>query len=317
MICPFCLNQTAAQNGSCDQCDTALPPMYLLYQDGRGARPPIKVSVIGFRGHGKTVYLTSLFHSLEKHMTRVWQGFYRQALNQQSVDVLHENMALLQQGGLPKGTRLMFPEPSIHRLVSIPRFGDRTILIYDPPGEAFNADVGVEKYASYVTRSECVLFLVSLLDMEIPLYEHMKRLLETYKLGLSRMGAHKPQAQHLVVVYTKADLLVTSFSVPQSLRDYLLEPEEETVHDVRNYIRLMQQVSTDLAGFTTSVLQAHGFVNLANSYFKSVRYCIVSALGSNPREGLLEIEIAPRRVIDPLLWVIERSERRWFEGVLS
>jgi hypothetical protein len=257
------------------------------------------------------VYLTALFHILEKHLTRIWPGFFRQALNQQSIDVLREHMALLQQGELPTGTRLMFPAPSMHRLVGMPRFGDRTVVIYDPPGEAFNADTGVEKYAHYVTRSECVLFLISLSDLETPLYESMLRLLETYKLGLGRLGAHQTSSQHLVVVYTKADLLAPRFNLPQNLRDYLVQPEDETISDLGSYMRAMRAVSGQLADFTVSKLQAHGFVNSAQRHFKSVRYCAVSALGGEPDNGRLEVEIAPRHVIDPLLWVLESTERRW------
>jgi hypothetical protein len=314
MICPFCLHDAGNENGSCGRCSAALPAMYRQYHDGRGSRSPINVSVIGYRGHGKTVYLTALFHILEKHLTRIWPGFFRQALNQQSVDVLHENMALLQQGQLPAGTRLMFPEPSIHRLVGMPRFGDRTVLLYDPPGEAFNADTGVEKYAHYVTRSQCVLLLISLSDMEPPLYENMQRLLETYKLGLSRLGAYQSYSQHLVVVYTKADLLATRFDLPHNLRDYLLQPEEETIGDLDSHIRAMYETSDQLADFTSSSLRAHGFVNSAQSYFRSVRYCAVSALGSDPGGQRFEVEIAPRHALDPLLWVLESTERRWFDA---
>jgi len=265
------------------------------------------MSAVGFSGHGKTVYLASLFHLLQTGLCRAWPKFRRQALNQNSVNVLYHNLKLLKTGTLPESTRRIFPEPSIHLLSGMPRLGERIVLIFDPPGEAFNEDVGVEKYAGFVQRAKSVMFLISLSDMDEPVGHEMHRLLETYTLGMSRMKTRK-RRQHLIVVYTKADLLTGRVEDWSDLLTYLRQSELDTVTDVRKYSRLMHDISAALADFTASSLGALGFLHLAHDYFKSVAFCAVSALGSAPEGGKLLVNVEPRRVIDPLFWVIEKSK---------
>jgi hypothetical protein len=304
MLCPFCLKDIPSKEKACKHCEEPLPPMYVQHYSRW--RPPVMMSAVGFSGHGKTVYLASLFHLLQTGLCKVWPKFRRQALNQETVNVLYHNLRLLNTGTLPESTRRSFPKPSIHLLSGMPRLGERIMLIYDPPGEAFNEDVGVEKYAGFVQRARCVMFLISLSDMDDPVANEMHRLLETYTLGMSRMKSRKRQ-QHLIVVYTKADLLMGRFEDGAGLLDYLRKSELNTVTDVRKYRRLMRDMSEALADFTASNLGALGFLHLAHDYFKSVAFCAVSALGSAPEGSKLLVSVEPRRVVDPLFWVFEKS----------
>ena len=303
MLCPFCLRDTPSSNSVCRHCEEPMPPMYAQHYSRW--RSPVMMSTVGFSGHGKTVYLASLFYLIQDRLCREWPKFRRQALNQKSVNVLYHNLRLLKTGTLPESTRRTFPEPSIHLLSGMPRIGERIVLIYDPPGEAFNEDVGVEKYAGFVQRARCVMFLVSLPDMDPPVAHEMHRLLETYTLGMSRMGSKK-RRQHLIVVYTKADLL-TGRLAQSPVMAYLRESELNTISDVHRYRRSMHEISGALADFTASDLEALGFLNLAHDYFRSIDFCALSALGSAPEGGKLLVRVEPRRVIDPLLWVFEKS----------
>ena len=304
MLCPFCLSNTHSEHDACTQCEKPLPAMYVQHYS-RWRRPTM-MSTVGFSGHGKTVYLASLFHLLQDSLCEVWPRFRRQALNQESVNVLYENLHLLEAGTLPEGTKPTFPEPSIHLLSGMPAIGERILLIYDPPGEAFNEDVGVERYAGFVQRSRCVMFLISLADMDEPVAYEMHRLLETYALGMSRMGAKK-RKQHLVVVYTKADLLLERLACRPHLIAYLRQGELDTISNVYGYRDAMRRISQTLADFTISDLGAHSFLNLAHDHFESVVFCTVSALGSAPKDGELLVSVEPRRVIDPLLWAIWKA----------
>ena len=69
----------------------------------------------------------------------------------------------------------------------------------------------------------------------------------------------------------------------------------------------MEGISKSLEQFTTDSLEAHRFLNQARRYFQSVTFTAVSSLGSQPRNGEMEEQIAPRRVLDPLLWVLSKS----------
>lgn len=304
MLCPFCLEKISSNGRKCNHCNEELPILYI--NSYRRRRPPYVVSLVGFSGHGKTVYLASLLYTLQDRLTRVWPNFYRRGLSQEAVDILYENLKMLREGTLPESTRRNFPRPSVHELRSIPGEGDRQLLIYDPPGEAFYQDVGMEQYAGFVKKAKVVLFLMSLADMDEPVSNEMKQLLDVYTLGMARMEA-KTKKQHLVVVYTKADLLLDRLASRSPLIAYMRQSEEATIGDVKQYRRALHYVSDELADFTRCELGAHGFVSHATSEFKSVSYCIMSSLGSAPEEGRLVMSMDPHRVVDPLMWVMEKS----------
>src|SRR5262249_15414650 len=133
MLCPYCLINNQASVMVCGQCKQAFPPAYAQAQNAKSARPPVIISIVGFSGHGKTVYLASLFHTLERLMPKFWPNFSPLALDQDTLTSIEEKYQLLRQGKLPESTRLNFPKPSIHRLSGIPQHGDRILLLYDPP----------------------------------------------------------------------------------------------------------------------------------------------------------------------------------------
>jgi hypothetical protein len=318
MLCPFCLADLQPRTTVCtsSSCQRQLPLEYVTCHSSWWARhhQPAIVSVVGFRGHGKTVYLASLYYVLQNTVVRAWDAFYRQGLTMKSLKMLYENLSLLKKRKLPDSTQLVFPEPNIDRLYKIPHFGDRTLLVYDPPGEAFDLieDDSLQRFAGFVKHSKCVLFLISLTDMmsEFGSAEgvagEMDRLLERYNLGMTEMRAPS-KAQHLIVVYTKADRPLSDIDFPDEIIKYLEKSEVETLHDMRSYLSTMKQNSSVLKKFTSDVLNAHAFINNAKDHFKDTEFCAVSALGSEPVDGNLAERIAPLRVIDPLLWVLEKS----------
>jgi hypothetical protein len=69
----------------------------------------------------------------------------------------------------------------------------------------------------------------------------------------------------------------------------------------------MKRNSQLLKDFTAESLNARNFLANARTNFKTVEFCAVSALGSEPVDERLIERITPRRVIDPLLWVLDKS----------
>ena len=274
-------------------------------RQARNSTPAI-LSAVGFSGHGKTVYLAALLHAMERDLTAAWPKFYRQGLDMESVRTVQQNLTLLHQGTLPESTRRNFPRPSIHLLADIPSFKTRHLLMYDPPGEAFETDLGIEKYAHFVQRAKVVLFLVSLPDLPAPQGSELHRLLETYVLGMTRMKA-KTRNQHLVVVYTKADRLKSELTRCPTTLEHLSTPTADALRDIKRYQERLKAISTELAQFTENVLVARSFVRLVQKEFHGVNYCAVSALGSPPDDGHLTTAMEPRGVVDPLIWVLDKS----------
>jgi hypothetical protein len=352
MICPYCAEDVPAESQQHSTCKRAankpFPPLYLDYHNGESRAEPVVVSVIGFPGHGKTVFLCALFDYIDDQLTYAWRNnFHNLVLDQESLTQLNYNRSLLRHGELPPPTELDFPRPGIFRLkhmppqstndFSLPPLVDSTILIYDPPGEAFQTESKIVDYASFVKRSNCVLFLIDLTALDTSIPHGMAQLLDTYVLGMRRMGIRQ-QSQHLIVVYTKSDEM--KVSVPEFanllerepwLKEYLEDQRPETLADPNRHFKQLEKVSKVLADFTYYDLRAGRFNAVADDWFASVSYTAVSSLGSAPefQEETHEVErdagangsdhgkasevkrltseMSPRGMADPLLYVLAKS----------
>ncbi len=317
MLCPVCLgnhrfrleatDKANEPSYTCAEIGEPVPPKYVW--EYRSA-PPVVVSAVGFRGHGKTVYFASLFYTLERlAATSYWPGFYTMSLNDESVRTVKENVALLDQGHLPDSTPKNFPKPTIIRIDNLPTHRDGTLLCYDTGGEAFERAEDIGRYARFVRRARTAMLLISVPDLEVPARE-MHQLLNTYVLGMAQLGGNTTE-QDLVIVYTKADQLRAELDEWEDLRDYLMGGTVEGLRDMTGYIRAMRRASTQLRRFTFEKLDAQGFLSLADSNFRSIEFSMISALGSKPEGATLPVQIVPRRVMDPLLWLMERSAPPW------
>lgn len=309
LLCPFCLRIIPARATKCPHQDCA-KDLPRLYADDFQHLPLSIVSAVGFSMHGKTVYLAALLYVLDE-LSLYWPGYFRQALNLRSVEVIEENRKLLlQEGVLPNSTPRNFPEPSIHRLVNIPGLGDRRLLIYDAAGESFQKDYLLKEYAGYVSRSPVALFFVSIpflvQDQANPANE-MDKLLQIYLLGMRELLGDT-RKQHLIVVYTWGDMMEDWLSEYPEVISYLNKSELAPNWDMPRYLRQMSSISNLLRTFTQHTIRAGNFYNMAHNQFMSVEYSIVSSLGRPPSGGRLTMELSPRRVIDPLLWVIRKTD---------
>src|SRR5215212_7512443 len=155
MICPYCVQDVPVYSKKHDACrlieyqGKEFPPFYVDYHGGEGGGEPIVLSVVGFGGHGKTVFLCALFDYLDHHLIHIWKNFYNQVLDQGSLSDLNANRDKLSEGKLPDRTKQNFPRPGIFRLTKMPQvqagngmppLDDTTVLICDPPGEAFSTE---------------------------------------------------------------------------------------------------------------------------------------------------------------------------------
>lgn len=331
MICPYCLDDVVAKSREHKDCKIVkgkeFPPAYVRFHGGEDADEPVVFSVVGSVGHGKTVFLCALFDFLDNHLTHIWPGFFSHVLDQDSLSRLNENRNRLRNGELPPATQQSFPRPGIFRLTNIPQsvegssslIENTTVLIYDPPGEAFATDQNISNLAGFVKRGSCVLFLIDLTSLGDSIPDKMTELLDTYLLGMEHLGLER-KSQHLIVVFTKSDDLKVSvlefktfLERQPELRDYLGEQRPPTLVDPQRHLEHLRKVSSMLEEFTVKELGAGKFINEAEHWFSSVSFSAVSSLGAAPEEhnGKKEIKIkmSPRGVADPLLYVLAKSIR--------
>src|SRR5262245_58727842 len=130
MRCPFCLNDVA---GFVEEADASGRPVLvcpepacreagvpLLYAQNYTAFPAVPFSIVGLRGHGKTVFLTSLFHEFDE-LGRRWAGFYWASLDEEGMREVRQRLTDLRAGRLPEATNMVFPRAHILRLNNVPR----------------------------------------------------------------------------------------------------------------------------------------------------------------------------------------------------
>ncbi len=314
MLCPFCLSDVRFRRESlagslsiaylCPDCNEQVPALYA--QDYR-KYPPVVVSAVGFRQHGKTVYFASLFYTLKKlTLARDWPKFFTMGLDEDSLNTVYGNARLLEKGTLPHSTPKNFPRPTMVRAEGIPMHPNCTLLFFDTGGESFEKPTQLVRFAAFVRRARAALLLISVPDMEDPRAE-MQQLLNTYIVGMRELGG-RTQVQHLIVVYTKADQLAIRFTGRwEGLRTYLIQGSVDALAQPDGYMERMHLISDQLLAFTEQELHAYEFMNAAKANFRSISFSIISALGAGPEGARLPVAIVPRRILDPLLWVLEKS----------
>lgn len=327
MLCPFCLHDVkprpeADASGlgtlhACprEDCREVIPSVYVRDYDDF---PPAVVSVVGHRAHGKTVALAALFYTIQRlDVSLHWPDFFFFPLDEDSLETVYANVELLAEGELPNASAKVFPRPTIAHVGGIPHYDDATLLFYDTAGEAFGRASQLGTYASFVRRAETVLFLVSIPrvlkdsggDVE-KVGEALQKLLFPYVQAMADLG--DTRAQRLLVVYTCGDevvpLLADDFP---DVHEALAGGTPERVAD-DGYTGSMRELSSRLRTFTSERLGGQAFVNLAEQHFAGIDFALISALGAAPEGDRLVAEIAPRRIFDPVLWLMGRTQIPWY-----
>lgn len=308
MLCPMCLEEVKFDdNNICPKCKQPAPTMYVR---DYASYPPVVVNAVGFRAHGKTVYFAALFHAM-RHLSRSWPSFFATPLDDRAIDTVKMNVQALATGRLPEATPKNFPMPTVVRINGILCRPNCSLLFYDTSGESFRKPSEYVTYAGFLRRAQTALFLISIPDLDADPAQDMNDLIGAYTVGMGELGTDT-QNQHLVVVYTKADELKPRFDNGWGdILNYLLGPSETELANPRKYARQMRRISERLTDFTSHELDAQHFLAAARSSFRSVSFSVVSALGARPQGSELSVKVASRRVIDPLLWTMERSRPEW------
>jgi hypothetical protein len=311
MLCPFCLKEntiTEVKEGGrsyyvCSE--HAEPRIPVIYGENKNF-PRDVISAVGFRGHGKTAYFASLFSSLDD-LAKVWPNFYTFPIDEKGLDTVHDNIKMLKGGKLPTATPVNFPFPTIVQFSKMPRFKERFLIFYDTGGENFEKASRLVANANFVKRSQTAVFFLSLRDIDYNSQE-MARLLAVYIMGLKEIGGD-PKQQNLLVVLTKGDLLAPKLEKHNEIWDYLVNGDTKNLQyaNLKTQLAEMNKISKSLKDFIRNDIGAAGFVALGENNFRAVDFCIISALGAAPKGDQLDISVTPKRIFDPILWVMNNS----------
>jgi Double-GTPase 2 len=305
MRCPYCLDaasqfiRDARTNlHHCQSCRSQIPKAYLEADD----KLHLTAGVVGFSGHGKTVYLTSLF-SVLKHSSKYWAGYYYRSLDDYTHRVIYEQVPRFERGELPESTPVNFPSPALVQYHSLPVFDEAFIGYYDTAGEVFRQVEQIARAGYFVAHSDAVLFIISIPDIASGRADdEMSELLDTYiRAAEDRLAGHIKARQRLIVIFTKSDLLLPVLD--ERLQKWLCDGVASWYGmDLHAKLIDLSVASLWIEEWLTQHLQASRFVNMARAHFQEVRFTLVSALGSD--DIALDDEPKPLRVLDPFLWLL-------------
>jgi Double-GTPase 2 len=327
-ICPECLREDTLgmEDTLCAGCGKrpSAAAQRLIHTLGLTA-----IQALGWPGHGKSTFLAALTLVLRR-IGMVWNGFFCSALTESSHRKLRELNTYLATGALPpptaeeEGTVLLL-------LKNAAAWGDRLLVYRDCPGELFEGfDVEVDRLP-LLQRAPVVFLILSLTDLKgVAGGRSLEMLMETLVHSLEQLPEPARQRRCAVVVLTKADAIP---DLPPLVRNYLigdrlwaaLDPGLRAAADreragagdltpepgTEAYRERMAAVGEAIQAWLETVPAGRNLVRMAENHDLALRFCAVSATGSQADDnGFLSAPWHPRRVLDPLLWALDFDPRR-------
>lgn len=308
MKCPYCLtefNPSQVDNmkpHTCEECGRQIPGILIRWV--RDGHPWFTMGMVGYSNHGKTVYVTSLFYLLREIFMNAsnWPGFNLFALDKDTIAMVFRRIDELVRGMLPEASPVNFPEPCLVQFNGLPMKEKLFATFYDIGGEVYQDTETITDRARLIAHADTLIFVISIKETE-RWQNEIYELLNKYLLGLhDHLGLEPRKYQNLVVAFTKADEILHLLS--PDLQDHLIQGDytkyikinQETLHDLRQASRRIEEwLRSNNAG---------GFLNLAQSDFKTVQYTLISAIGQKPDGDRLHGSIQPddpKNVLDPFL----------------
>jgi hypothetical protein len=291
------------------------------------------VATIGYPGHGKSVFLASLFWDSFFFLSKAFQDdrlpFSVRAATEEASKVFYGNARLLHDLILPPANPRTRPEPAALEFKGIPSpsNGQRRnikLIFYDIAGEVFMDDSRTREYAPFVAEATDFIFLFD------PTHEEFNALSAAQLIDLVHRLAQKKK--NLIVALTKMDELCArdewwARAVGERWTDSIL-----TISDLDQYFDQMRWISETMRNWWIDE-ERTGY-NLLGSLPANTRFCMLSSLGHQPvwhcpscnrtnaitldhcsgcekeRAGA-RIRLArkpePFRVRDPLFWIFREA----------
>ena len=304
-LCPRCMQdvdgfvEQVRGNDSQYICPACSETVQFRYARDYAQVSRIKLSLAGMSGHGKTMFLRGIYTQLTS-LGRKWRGFHFSPLSDDDARVFNTAIGDTGRGELADPSQLT-ERPVGFQLNGIPGAGNVHLLLSDISGEAFDTASKLKRHAFFIPKSEVVTFILSLSDVDSghDLAFLLSRLVDTI-----RGKDEEPAEKSLVVVLTKGDRLRQQESLPASAEAFL---STEATADPRD-LNDLQKLSDDLEEWLISHPNDYwNFVEAARSQFKNVRYTLISSTGSEAGPSGVQVQMNPRNVLSPLLWLLRFS----------
>jgi len=308
----------AAQHLFCDVItDKEIPIEFLSMKS-------LPIALLGAKASGKSNYIGVMVNEIRKRMTSPFNCSLSMACSKESKEaydewyyrpLYKENKTVLATaaGEIPP---LIFPLRFMNEKDKIINMA--ALTFYDTAGENLNDKVNMHKFNRYITNAHGIILLLD--PLQVPnIREKLKAngfnalpeqntdinfVLSIIIDVIRNVKKIKGQIKiPLALVFTKIDVLEEYNILPQ---DSCLREESEHVKrgvfvqpDFENTnIELKDLIDNWLDG------ELFGFIK----QFEQYSFFGVSALGGNPNGITINKGIRPRRVLDPLLWLLAKNK---------
>lgn len=295
-----------------------IPPFYK--KELNKGIPVIFWFTIGNRGHGKTCYLSSFFHSVyyNDNLKKRWPGFTYMSADQNTINkITREYVNPLNNAELPVGTPIMFPKPLILEFQNIPLktrglkklFNGSAIeqnhimfIFYDIGGETFEVDERIKENLPILNKVNPLIFLIDLPGLiedsiagGLGVVERMHLLMGTIYLALQDLDNIKKK--DIIICFTKADLMWGKEEIFGPLSRQLKENIPE-IDGMSEYLDAAEKFSGKIGEYMCENYTI--FYNALKNNFRNVYFTTVSSLGKSPKGDKLS-GLAPKHIFEPIL----------------
>lgn len=317
--CPRCLTVFRAPSKPeeilpCKECKFDIP---MAYQRDYKKIPPVFVQLIGLSAAGKTTFLDMLRLHLYD-MDQLWPEFYAQPITQLDADhrvtLLQERERGILAGSTNKRERNQ-NEAYIMALKNMPRWNSRFLVLMDHAGEQFlNLTIRAEDMP-FLQHTPVAIVLLSLSDLERE-GKRVDDLVTNYITTLEKKKVNfAKERRQLIIVLSKADMIDNlSLEIQDYLsRDTLYMDIRERRQNVRlgepeleQYLQCMNYISDQTSLWIKRYVQSGpAMLNMLKDRGIAARFTVMSSTGRPISGDTNTLVPTPRRVLDPLFWVLE------------
>ncbi|AKF94869.1 hypothetical protein EX87_09130 [Brevibacillus laterosporus] len=303
----------------CPKCHNELPIT-------AGKAPSNIISIVGASQVGKSVYMTSLIHTLQNTTANHFHAACM-PLNAQISRKFRENYEapLFERGQLLDSTQKeKRQEPFIFQFIFKDSEQAPLILVFfDVAGEGMVDREYLELYASHVKNSSGILFLVDPLQIRTirdkimfnvgdepgeftARYDEPREVLITLFENFIGYEEHSKTNIPTAVVLTKSDML-------HMLKEEDSEYIKSNSNVFRNFVHKQylntsefENINGEIKRFIEKVDRP--FKDALEVYFTNTAYFAVSALGSNPVNQKVTGVVTPVRVDEPFIWLLHQLD---------
>lgn len=303
----------AATHPVCPSCHSRLPQLFT-------ATGGHSMALIGTKASGKSHFVTVALHELEHRVGPRLNGslmfldeYTRKRVKDDLEPRLYKDGTVLDATQSAAANRADMPMAAQLAIGMGKDLRYSNLVFFDTAGEDLESLSVMERQARYVTQADGLLLLIDplqipsvrdRLDGEVELPEilgdphtMLTRLAALYREAHA-LPADRPIDLPLALTVSKLDAVRAL--LPET-HPVLLANRHDGAFDRRDIANVSDTMRAEVVAWL-----GEGFDRFVMQNFTTVAYLGTSALGENPRDGRLAHGVAPHRVEDPILWMLDK-----------